>query len=300
VKLFLSKEEIPSCFGSTFFFSGSLDERTSSSLSLIMVRATDRSIARSQSISTVFPDPSSVLLVLCVVMQRLSSPRRLGRPWILLQQRLYLRYTIPSKEIQFLCSNVYHLKRQWRLMEKYFPNANDGTLDKFLGKSAYAAHALLPFDALADSEGEEQPAVVAGSPPGLKSVYQRIIGDGEWLELCSPVEYGGQNLPASLSVLTNEILASASLSVSVIMVWIDVASLSFLLFLPLFLSASLCLCLSVSVCLSLFLSLSLSLSLSVCLSLSLSLCLSLCLCLSLSLSLSVCLSLPLSLSLSVS
>jgi hypothetical protein len=183
------------------------------------------------------------VLVLCGEMQSrvralrrpTSGRREYGQPWSLIQQRLYLRYTVPVKEIQFLCTDVYLLKRQWKLMEKYFPNVSDATLENSLGHSSQAAMELLALDALADSEGlssdqtqadlplgskpTTSQSVSAASPPGFKTAYQRTVRDGRWMERCSPVEYGGQGLPISLSVLTNEILATASLSVSLLMVY---------------------------------------------------------------------------------
>jgi acyl-CoA dehydrogenase len=71
---------------------------------------------------------------------------------------------------------------------------------------------LTPLNRVGDKEGCKRAADGSvTTPTGFKDAYKQII-DGGWIGISVPAEYGGQGLPATMTVMVNEFLCSANMA----------------------------------------------------------------------------------------
>jgi alkylation response protein AidB-like acyl-CoA dehydrogenase len=71
---------------------------------------------------------------------------------------------------------------------------------------------LTPLNRVGDKEGCKRTADGSvTTPTGFKDAYKQII-DGGWIGISVPAEYGGQGLPATMTVMVNEFLCSANMA----------------------------------------------------------------------------------------
>ncbi|MEG3162776.1 acyl-CoA dehydrogenase [Sphingomonas sp. LB2R24] len=78
------------------------------------------------------------------------------------------------------------------------------------GAGDFAAGTWAPLDRLGDVEGPRWTAAGVTMPAGFADAYQAYV-DGGWGTIGSPVEFGGQGLPVSLSVAVLETLGTANM-----------------------------------------------------------------------------------------
>ena len=120
-------------------------------------------------------------------------------------------YQAPLKDIQFLLNDVFQFDRFSNLAG--FADASADVRDAVLGEAAKLSEELLhPLNAVGDREGcvrHEDGRVT--TPRGFRDAF-RHLGDGGWLGLSAPAEYGGQGLPTTLSNAVGEMFSSANMA----------------------------------------------------------------------------------------
>ena len=120
-------------------------------------------------------------------------------------------YKAPVDEALFLLNDVFHIDRYGNLPG--FSDASPDVVEAVLREAAkFSEEVLTPLNRVGDKEGCKR----AGdgsvtTPTGFKEAYKQII-DGGWIGISVPAEYGGQGLPATMTVMVNEFLCSANMA----------------------------------------------------------------------------------------
>lgn len=121
-------------------------------------------------------------------------------------------FKIPVRELQFVRNEVLDFSSLW---EKY-PACQEATqelADTILEELAkFCDNEIAPLNRVGDEQGctlSDNGEVK--TPDGFKEAYQLFVESG-WPSLASPVEIGGQGLPASMAVMMNEMLGSSNWS----------------------------------------------------------------------------------------
>jgi hypothetical protein len=111
----------------------------------------------------------------------------------------------------FLLNDVFHLERYGNLPG--FSDASPDVVEAVLREAAkFSEEVLTPLNRVGDKEGCKRAADGnVTTPTGFKDAYRQII-DGGWIGISVPAEYGGQGLPATMTVMVNEFLCSANMA----------------------------------------------------------------------------------------
>jgi len=120
-------------------------------------------------------------------------------------------YKAPVEDTLFLLNDVLHLDRYGNLPG--FADASPDVIEAILAEAAkFSEEVLTPLNRVGDKEGcERHPDGSVTTPTGFKAAYKQII-DGGWIGISVPAEYGGQALPATVTVAVNELLCSANMA----------------------------------------------------------------------------------------
>src|SRR5215467_5388054 len=120
-------------------------------------------------------------------------------------------YKAPVDDALFLLNDVFHLDHYGNLPG--FSDASPDVVEAVLREAAkFSEEVLTPLNRVGDKEGCKRAADGSvTTPTGFKDAYKQII-DGGWIGISVPAEYGGQGLPATLTVLVNEFLCSANMA----------------------------------------------------------------------------------------
>jgi acyl-CoA dehydrogenase len=120
-------------------------------------------------------------------------------------------YKAPVDEVVFLLRDVFGIDRYNNLPG--FADASPDLIEAVLREAAKLAEEVLtPLNRVGDREGcmRNDDASVT-TPAGFKEALEQYA-DGGWMGMSAPTEYGGQGLPATLSIAVNEMLAAANMS----------------------------------------------------------------------------------------
>jgi len=120
-------------------------------------------------------------------------------------------YKAPVEDTLFLLNDVLHIDRYGNLPG--FADASPDVIEAILGEAAKLAEEVLtPLNRVGDKEGCVRHADGSvTTPKGFKEAYKQII-DGGWIGISVPEEFGGQALPATVTVAVNELLCSANMA----------------------------------------------------------------------------------------
>jgi acyl-CoA dehydrogenase len=120
-------------------------------------------------------------------------------------------YKAPVDDALFLLNDVFHLERYGNLPG--FSDASPDVVEAVLREAAkFSEEVLTPLNRVGDKEGcKRAPDGSVTTPKGFKDAYKQII-DGGWIGISVPSEYGGQGLPATMTVVVNEFLCSANMA----------------------------------------------------------------------------------------
>jgi alkylation response protein AidB-like acyl-CoA dehydrogenase len=122
-------------------------------------------------------------------------------------------YKAPVDDVQFLLNDVFHIERYNNLPG--FADASADTVSAVLGEAAKLCEEVIqPLNRSGDVEGCTRNADGSvTTPAGFKDAY-RQYAEGGWMGISAPAEFGGQQLPGTLTVAINEMMSSANLAFS--------------------------------------------------------------------------------------
>jgi len=120
-------------------------------------------------------------------------------------------YKAPVEDVQFLLADVFQVGRYDNLPG--FADASPDVVAAILGEAAkFCEQVLVPLNRVGDVEGctrHDDGRVT--TPTGFREAFKQYA-EGGWMGISAPAEFGGQGLPATLTVTVNEMLASANMS----------------------------------------------------------------------------------------
>lgn len=121
---------------------------------------------------------------------------------------IMIQYKAPIKDIKFLINDVYKFQQHYQ----HIPGGEEATpemVDMILEASAsFSEEVLSPLYQTGDKGCRFEGGDVQ-TPAGFKEAYQMYVENG-WQSMSTPVEYGGQGLPMSLSVAKSEMIGTAN------------------------------------------------------------------------------------------
>src|SRR3979490_802461 len=120
-------------------------------------------------------------------------------------------YRAPVDEVMFLLTDVLKVARYDNLPG--FADATPDLVVAILGEAAKLPEGVThPLNRRADREGfGRHDDGRVSTPKGFKEAY-RQYAEGGWMGLSAPTELGGQGLPETLTVIVNEMMASANMA----------------------------------------------------------------------------------------
>src|SRR3954469_19051220 len=120
-------------------------------------------------------------------------------------------YKAPVDDVQFLLNDVFHMERYGNMPG--FADASPDVVAAILEEAAkFAEEVVQPLNRIGDLEGcTRHPDGSVTTPKGFKEAYRQMI-DGGWVGISVPAEYGGQGLPATMTMIVNEFLVSANMA----------------------------------------------------------------------------------------
>src|SRR3954451_341750 len=122
-------------------------------------------------------------------------------------------YKAPVEDVKFLLNEVFHMERYGNMPG--FADARPDVVAAILEEAAkFAEEVVQPLNRIGDLEGcTRHTDGSVTTPKGFKEAYRQMI-DGGWVGISVPAEYGGQGLPATMTMIVNEFLVSANLAFS--------------------------------------------------------------------------------------
>ncbi|HSP48881.1 MAG TPA: acyl-CoA dehydrogenase C-terminal domain-containing protein [Pseudolabrys sp.] len=120
-------------------------------------------------------------------------------------------YKAPVDDTLFLLNDVFHFDRYGNLPG--FGDATPDVVEAVLREAAkFSEEVLTPLNRVGDHEGcTRHPDGRVTTPTGFKDAFKQMVESG-WIGISVPAEYGGQDLPATLTVAVNEMLCSANMA----------------------------------------------------------------------------------------
>ncbi len=122
-------------------------------------------------------------------------------------------YKAPVEDVTFLLNDVFQIDRYNNLPG--FSDATSDVRDAILSEAGkFSEEVLQPLNRSGDLEGctrHDDGRVT--TPKGFKDAY-RQFGEGGWVGLAAPTEFGGQGLPATMAQSINEFMISANMAFS--------------------------------------------------------------------------------------
>jgi len=119
-------------------------------------------------------------------------------------------YTAPINDMMFLFEKLRDNKH-YNDLERYKEINPDLAKDILEQAAKITENLILPLAKIGDENPTKFENGVVVTPPGYKEVYKKFIEDG-WTSLSCDSEYGGQDIPKTISTFFDEMLSSASLS----------------------------------------------------------------------------------------
>src|SRR5687768_13438299 len=120
-------------------------------------------------------------------------------------------YKAPVDDVLFLLTDVFHIERHNNLPG--FADASPDVVEAVLSEAAkLCEEVLLPLNRIGDIEGcrrHDDGSVT--TPRGFKEAYKQVV-EGGWVGISAPVEYGGQGLPSTLTLIVNEFMCAANMA----------------------------------------------------------------------------------------
>lgn len=114
-----------------------------------------------------------------------------------------LPYRPPVKDTMFLLRDVFKIHEDWASWSKFKEVDLDLAHTILEQGGKFAAEVMGPVSQTADQEGAQWRDNAVFAPSGYKEAFDGVV-EGGWLSLTGNPEYGGQGLPAVLSIGVEE------------------------------------------------------------------------------------------------
>jgi alkylation response protein AidB-like acyl-CoA dehydrogenase len=117
--------------------------------------------------------------------------------------------TASTRDLQFALHDVLGFEAHYqRLFGNEAPSRE--FIDSIIDEAArFCEGELAPLNRSGDEEGCSFADGVVTTPSGFKAAYEKYV-EGGWASLCGQVEYGGQGLPDSLSMVLEHLMVAAN------------------------------------------------------------------------------------------
>lgn len=117
-------------------------------------------------------------------------------------------FEAPVKEMLFILNSVLHSGEHYSSLS--IEDATPDIIKAVIEEAAkFCEKELAPLNSVGDREGCEFKEGEVKVPSGFKEAYAKYV-EGGWPSLAQSVEYGGQGLPHSISLLINEMIGTAN------------------------------------------------------------------------------------------
>lgn len=123
-----------------------------------------------------------------------------------------MTYRAPIADIRFVLNELAGLSEVGALpgFEDVSPELVDSVMEE---ASKLAEQVIAPLNRIGDKHGNTLVDGVVTTAPGFKAAYRQFADNG-WVGLRAPVEYGGQGMPAVVSMATEEMWCAANVAFS--------------------------------------------------------------------------------------
>ena len=120
-------------------------------------------------------------------------------------------YKAPVDEMLFLLTDVFQIARYNNLPG--FADAAPDVIEAILAEAAKLCEEVVqPLNRVGDEEGcTRHSDGSVTTPNGFKAAYKQYA-EGGWMGISAPAEFGGQGLPATMTVVVNELMSSANMA----------------------------------------------------------------------------------------
>ncbi|WOE31288.1 MULTISPECIES: acyl-CoA dehydrogenase C-terminal domain-containing protein [unclassified Acinetobacter] len=114
-------------------------------------------------------------------------------------------YHAPLTDMKFILNDVFNAAEFWQANPK-LAHLDQATAEAILEEMAkFAQNVTLPLNRSGDEEGAKYQDGHVTTPAGFKEAFQQY-GDAGWIGLGADAEWGGQEMPKMLTVLSDEML----------------------------------------------------------------------------------------------
>tara|TARA_B100000767_G_scaffold51880_1_gene47369 strand:+ start:5389 stop:7272 length:1884 start_codon:yes stop_codon:yes gene_type:complete len=145
----------------------------------------------------------NIICVYYILHLKLISEEKLG---------VLMTFVSPVKQMIFALKNMASFSEIEH--SGVWPDINDDFIESLLVEAARLADSTIaPLNQSGDKIGSKLEADNVITPPGFKEAYKKFI-DSSWGTISGSPEYGGQGLPRTLAVMTQELWNSANMSFS--------------------------------------------------------------------------------------
>lgn len=122
-----------------------------------------------------------------------------------------MSYRAPLEEMNFLIKDVFKIQQTLGNIEA-FQDFDEELYSAVLEESAkFSENVLFPINREGDEEGCHFDSGVVTTPKGFKQAYKEFA-QGGWLGVSGDPEFGGQGLPKTINILTEEMVYSTNTS----------------------------------------------------------------------------------------
>ena len=114
-------------------------------------------------------------------------------------------YNAPLADMKFILNDVFNAEQFWQNNEN-LAHLDAATAEAILEEMAkFAQNVTLPLNRTGDEEGAKYENGNVTTPAGFKAAFKQYA-EGGWIGLGADAEWGGQEMPKMLTVLSDEML----------------------------------------------------------------------------------------------
>ncbi|HJF28940.1 MAG TPA: acyl-CoA dehydrogenase C-terminal domain-containing protein [Acinetobacter lwoffii] len=114
-------------------------------------------------------------------------------------------YNAPLADMKFILNDVFNAEQFWQANEN-LAHVDAATAEAILEEMAkFAQNVMLPLNRSGDEEGAKYENGNVTTPAGFKEAFKQYA-EGGWIGLGADAEWGGQEMPKMLTVLSDEML----------------------------------------------------------------------------------------------